>query len=71
VTYNLASSGDGLKTLRLWAMDASGVISATPGSTTFYLDTAPFPQLASPPVLPAKQPRLRRVLFLPQTTVVV
>jgi hypothetical protein len=39
VTYNLASSGDGLKTLRLWAMDASGVISATPGSTTFYLDT--------------------------------
>lgn len=38
--YTLVSSGDGLKTLYLWAVDASGAISTTPTQTSFYLDTA-------------------------------
>jgi hypothetical protein len=39
LSYTLASSGDGLKTLRLWAIDASGTISSVASSTFVYLDT--------------------------------
>jgi hypothetical protein len=39
VFFNLASTGDGMKNLRLWAKDASGVISTAPSTFSLYLDT--------------------------------
>ncbi|UYL09303.1 Ig-like domain-containing protein [Bdellovibrio sp. SKB1291214] len=40
LNYTLASSGEGSKTLYLWAKDASGLISTTPVTLTLGLDTA-------------------------------
>ncbi len=39
LNFSLVSAGDGLKTLRLWAMDASGIISVLPNVFTLGLDT--------------------------------
>ncbi len=41
LNYTLGSSGDGMKTLRLWAIDSSGNISASPSALNVALDTAP------------------------------
>jgi hypothetical protein len=41
LNYTLISQGSGLKTLRLWAKDASGNISATPTVATVTYDSAP------------------------------
>ena len=41
VNYTLAGSGDGAKTLRLWARDSSGTISAVPTVLNVDLDTNP------------------------------
>lgn len=49
LSYTLSSAGDGLKTLRLWAMDSSGVISSASTAVNLYLDTAaPSVQITSP-----------------------
>lgn len=37
--YTLNSQGDGQKTLRLWAINANGTISANPSVVSLYLDT--------------------------------
>ncbi|WP_413580906.1 Ig-like domain-containing protein [Bdellovibrio sp. HCB288] len=39
VNYTIASSGDGVKTLYLWAKDSAGVISQVPSSVNVTLDT--------------------------------
>ena len=39
VSLTVTSAGDGTKTLRLWAMDSSGVISVSPSIFSFNLDT--------------------------------
>lgn len=45
------SSGDGIKTLALWAKDASGLISSTPSTVTLTLDQTPPVLTISPPSL--------------------
>lgn len=46
VNYTLASAGDGVKTIRIWARDSNGMISAAPTSLSVDLDTAA-PSLAA------------------------
>ena len=41
MNVTLATAGDGPKVIRLWAIDASGNISAAATSTTVYIDSAP------------------------------
>lgn len=41
INYALVSPGDGVKTLRLWAKDSSGNISALPKTVSIQLDTTP------------------------------
>jgi hypothetical protein len=41
LSYTLSTAGDGLKTLRLYTMDSSGLISASFSSTSIGLDTTP------------------------------
>ncbi|MGK5082685.1 hypothetical protein WDW37_05210 [Bdellovibrionota bacterium FG-1] len=49
VPYNLATIGDGVKTLRLWAMDASGNIGPVPSSLSILFDsTAPTVSITTP-----------------------
>ncbi|MFM6929191.1 MAG: beta strand repeat-containing protein [Bdellovibrio sp.] len=39
VSVNVTSAGDGTKTLRLWALDSTGLTSVTPTTFSFNLDT--------------------------------
>jgi hypothetical protein len=41
LNYTLLGAGDGVKTLRLWARDSNGVISAIASSIAIILDTTP------------------------------
>ncbi len=41
LSYTISDATDGFHTLRLWARDASGAISATPRQYTFFLDQSP------------------------------
>ena len=49
LAYTLASVTDGAKTLRLWAKDSAGIISAVPGQLIVNLDrSSPTAQITSP-----------------------
>lgn len=49
MSYTLSAASDGLKTLRLWALDASGIISSVPAELSFQLDrNAPVVSITAP-----------------------
>ncbi len=55
LTYQLTTNGDGVKTLRLWAKDASGVISENPSLLSLSLDTgAPTAIISTTPLAKSK-----------------
>lgn len=50
LNFQLTSAGDGQKTLRLWAIDSSGLVSSSPSGLTLTLDsTSPIITLAQVP----------------------
>ena len=50
LSYNLTSSTDGLKTLKLWSRDSSGTVSVSPSEVSFYLDrSVPVAEISGTP----------------------